>query len=126
RRVLFRSIHSNLKAYYNLLDIWMERMKKESLQFTSLKEFDSYRSYLFYKIKDKLSKGALLVWNQLAQRSIEVPGVCWVQINTIAEAAGVSRSTVERAIRLFKKLGVIEVKETIKIGRASCRERVYI
>nr|WP_186324601.1 hypothetical protein [Paenibacillus bovis] len=26
-------------------------------QFTSLKEFDSYRSYLFYKIKDKLSKG---------------------------------------------------------------------
>src|SRR5690606_41711773 len=83
-------------------------------QFTSLKEFDCYRSYLFYKIKDKLSKGALLVWNQLAQRSIEVPGVCWVQINTIAEAAGVSRSTVERAIRLFKKLGVIEVKETIR------------
>lgn len=25
-------IHSNLKAYYNLLDIWMERMKKESLR----------------------------------------------------------------------------------------------
>src|SRR5690606_22800977 len=70
--------------------------------------------------------GALVVWNQLAQRSIEVPGVCWVQINTIAEAAGVSRSTVERAIRLFKKLGVIEVKETIRPKTGGDGANIYV
>lgn len=95
-------------------------------QFKSVKEFDQYRSQLFYTIKDKLSKGILKVWNVLSQRSIEIPGVCWVQIDTIAKDAEVSRSTVERAIRLFKKLGVIAVKETTRPKSGGDGANVYV
>jgi hypothetical protein len=95
-------------------------------QFASVKEFDNYRKTVFYQIKDKLSKGALAVWNELAQRSTDVPGVCWVQIETIMSSVGVSRSTVERAIRLFKKLGVISVKETIRPITGGHGANVYV
>jgi DNA-binding transcriptional regulator LsrR (DeoR family) len=95
-------------------------------QFTSVKEFDKCRSSVFYQIKDKLSKGALAVWNELAQRSTDVPGVCWVQIDTLAESVGLSRSTVERAIRLFKKLGVIQVVETIRAKLKGFGANVYV
>lgn len=95
-------------------------------QFKSVKEFDQYRSNIFYKIKDKLSKGTLSVWNVLAQHSCEVVGVCWIQINKIAKLAGVSRSTVERAIRLFKKLGVINVAETTRPVKGGDGANIYI
>lgn len=94
--------------------------------FTTLKEFDQHRSKIFYAIKSKLSKGALAVWNLLSQRSIEVPGVCWIKIDTIAKATGLSRSTVERAIRLFKKLGVIRVEETTRPENGGDGANVYI
>ncbi len=95
-------------------------------QFSSVKEFDQHRSQVFYRIKDKLSKGALAVWNLLARRATDIPGVCWVQIDTIAESAGVSRSTVERAIRLFKKLGLIAIKETIRPKTGGDGANVYV
>jgi Helix-turn-helix domain len=82
--------------------------------FRNIKEFDENRRIMFYNIKDKLSKGALAVWNVLAQHSCKVPGVCWLKMETIATLAQVSRSTVERAIRLFKKLGLIKVEETTR------------
>lgn len=105
--------------------IYMEQYRNLQ-QFKSVKEFDQYRSRLFYTIKDKLSKGILKVWNVLSQRSLEIPGVCWVQIDTIAKDAEVSRSTVERAIRLFKKLGVIAVKETTRPKSGGDGANVYV
>ncbi|EDO6859613.1 helix-turn-helix domain-containing protein [Campylobacter coli] len=99
---------------------------RQMQQFTSLKEFDRHRSRLYYSVKDKLSKGALAVWNTLAQHSCDVPGVCWLKIDTIAKLADVSRSTVERAIRLFKKLGIIRVEETSRPKQGGDGANVYI
>ena len=95
-------------------------------QFINVEEFDRERSKVFYGIKDKLSKGALSVWNVLSQHALKVPGVCWIQIDTIANASGVSRSTVERAIRLFKKLSVIKVVETTRPKRGGYGANVYV
>lgn len=104
---------------------YMDRYRKLQ-QFKSLKDFDTNRKSIFYAIKDRLSKGALLVWNELAQRSIDVPGVCWVQIDTLAKSVNVSRSTVERAIRLFKKLGVLQVEQTTRPVKGGDGANVYI
>lgn len=104
---------------------YMDRHRKLQ-QFKSLKDFDTHRKRIFYEIKDRLSKGALMVWNELAQRSIDVPGVCWVQIDTLAKSVNVSRSTVERAIRLFKKLGVLKVEQTTRPVKGGDGANVYI
>lgn len=104
---------------------YMDQYRKLQ-QFTSVKEFDKHRSGVFYRIKDKLSKGALAVWNVLSQHSLEVPGVCWIQINNIAKVSGVSRSTVERSLRLFKKLGVLKVIETFRPVKGGDGANVYV
>lgn len=95
-------------------------------QFKSVQEFDQCRKSVFYTIKDKLSKGAQAVWNHLSQRATEVPGVCWVKIITIMESTGLSRSTVERAIRLLKKLGALIVQETTRPLTGGDGANVYV
>ena len=39
-------------------------------QFINVEEFDRERSKVFYRIKDKLSKGALSAWNVLSQHAL--------------------------------------------------------
>jgi hypothetical protein len=95
-------------------------------QFTSVEDFDQNRSKVFYTIKHELSKGLLSVWNFLAQRSLDVPGVCWIKIETIMKHTGLSRSTVERAIRKFKKLGVMRVEETFRPKNGGDGANVYV
>jgi hypothetical protein len=92
----------------------------------SVNEFEENRKKVFYDIKDKLSKGALAVWNVLARHSCKVTGVGWLKIGTIATIGGVSRSTVERAIRLFKKLDLIRVVETVRPQKGGDRANVFI
>ena len=43
--------------------------------------------------------------------------------NEIASELGVSRPLVSRMLREARRLGIVEIR--IKIGRASCRERVW-
>ncbi|WP_437834591.1 helix-turn-helix domain-containing protein (plasmid) [Niallia taxi] len=95
-------------------------------QYESKEDFDTNRKLVFYRLKDKLSKGALAVWNELAQRAVQYPGVCYVRIEVLCKSTNVSRSTVERAIRLLKKLGAIKVVETIRPKKGGDGANVYV
>src|SRR5699024_509061 len=87
----------------------------------------------------QLSKSHYETLNLLKQYSLKVIGVSHIKIQTIADRLNKSISTIKRHIKYLKDNGYINVINTtrtkrggkganayiIKIGRASCRERVW-
>ncbi|MCI3923564.1 helix-turn-helix domain-containing protein [Paenibacillus sp. TRM 82003] len=83
------------------------------------KEFRSYQSFSSLKEKNdavqtflneqgyKLVSNVVKVLLHISQKSSNVYGVCWQQINHIADDVGVSVRTVERAVNKLMEFGIL-------------------
>ena len=98
---------------------------KSLSQFETVAEMnESIRAFL-YSHKHALPNSAVTVLKVISRYACKLPGVAFAKIETIAQAAGVSRSSVERAIRALKQAGIIEVRHTVR-RRGGQGHSVYV
>lgn len=98
---------------------------KSLSQFETVAEKDEAIRAFLYSHKHELPNSAVAVLKVISRYACKLPGVAFAKIETIAQAAGVSRSSVERAIRALKQAGIIEVRHTVR-RRGGQGHSVYV
>lgn len=84
----------------------IKHMMQHSL-FITVDQMDATINAHLERIQTWLPPSTMKVLDVLKQHAVKAVGVAYLKIATIAEAVGVSRATVERAVRLLEKLGLI-------------------
>lgn len=85
----------------------LARMQEHSM-FHTVEQLHRATDNHLKRIKVRLTPSTLKVMDVLRLRSKKAIGVSYLKINTIQELTGLSRSSVERAIRLLEKLDIIK------------------
>jgi hypothetical protein len=98
---------------------------KRHSQFKSLKDFNNNIEQWMIEYKHQFTTSELIALKRLIRYSAKVPGISNAKINTILNAInekangyGVSRSTFKRMISKAKKIGLLEVKETVRSNQS--------
>ncbi|MEZ2661281.1 helix-turn-helix domain-containing protein [Aneurinibacillus aneurinilyticus] len=98
-------------------------MTIQSADYTAFKQFATFQSIeelnlnirrFLYDHSHELTNATINVLKTISHYSCKVIGVCWAKIDTLANTIGISRSSVERAIRILKQYGIITVQKTIR------------
>lgn len=94
---------------------------KEYSQFKSLKDFNNNIEQWMVEYKHQFTPAELIALKRLIRYSAKIYGVANAMIRTILESVeeldfeyGVSRSTFKRMISKAKRIGLLEVKETVR------------
>ncbi|WP_428911713.1 helix-turn-helix domain-containing protein [Niallia sp. Krafla_26] len=97
----------------------------EKLNYDTIKTYQSFKSVedmdqavrgFLYRFKSTLSDGAVKVLNFIWRYSVKVVGVSFAKYETIAEAIGISRRTVIRAVKTLEDLGFITKIPTVRMN----------
>lgn len=98
----------------------------QSADYTAFKQFATFQSIeelnhavrrFLYTHSHELTPSTIQTLKIISRFSCKIFGVCWTKIDTLASAVGISRSSVERAIRTLKQYGILTVQKTTrKIG----------
>lgn len=98
----------------------IQNFKKYS-QFNSIKDFNNNIEQWMAEYKHQFTPSELIALKRLIRYSAKIYGVANAKINTIldsinekANGYGVSRSTFKRMISKAKKIGLLEVKVTVR------------
>lgn len=104
----------------------------EFSQFKSLKDFNNNIEQWMIDYKHQFTSLELIALKRLIRYSAKVYGVANARINTILNAIkekdfqyGVSRSTFKRMINKAKKIGLLEVKQTVRNDQSQS-SNIYI
>lgn len=94
---------------------------KEYSQFKSLKDFNNNIEQWMIEYKQQFTPSELIALKRLIRYSAKIYGVANAKINTILDSIneksngyGISRSTFKRMIIKAKRIGLLEVKETVR------------
>ncbi|WP_052947644.1 helix-turn-helix domain-containing protein [Aneurinibacillus tyrosinisolvens] len=85
---------------------------KELSTFSSLDEMNLVIRKFLYHHSHILNDSTIAVFKTIAKHSCKIFGVCWLKIDSLSSILSLSRSTVERAIRILKKYNIISTKRT--------------
>ncbi|WP_338449610.1 helix-turn-helix domain-containing protein [Niallia oryzisoli] len=98
----------------------MEKLNYETIKhyqsFVTVEEMDKAVRGFLYKFKSSLSDGAVKVLHFLWTYSVKVVGVSFAKYDTMAEAVGLSRRTVIRAVNTLEELGFIKKIPTARMN----------
>lgn len=104
------------------IDLIVARARREQIiaearqhqHFSSVQQMDrSVRAFLAVH-GPALSSGTVAVLRFVTAHSCKVVGVCWARVDYIAQKAGVSRRTVQRALNVLEAFGIIKRVPTQK------------
>ena len=98
----------------------MEKLNYDTIKtyqsFKTIDEMDQAVRGFLYKYKSTLSAGTEKVLNFIWRYSVKVVGVSFAKYETIAEAVGVSRRTVIRAVKTLEELGFLKKISTARMN----------
>ncbi|EOP73118.1 hypothetical protein KOW_00528 [Bacillus cereus VDM006] len=80
--------------------------------FDSLDQLNEFTSKVLSQVE--MNETDRNVFVMLSRYSVKVLGVCWLKVNTIAEALGVSYKTVQRSLARLVKKNIIKRVETMR------------
>lgn len=98
---------------------------KQLAQFENRVAMDATIAAFLRRNKYELAPAARKVLKAISGYAVKFAGVAYTKIETLAREAAVSRSSVERAIRALKRLGIIEVHHTAR-RRGGQGHSVYV
>lgn len=93
----------------------------QSADYTAFKQFATFQSIeelnhavrrFLYTHSHELKPSVIQTIKTISRFSCKIFWVCWTKIDTLASAVGISRSSVERAIRTLKQYGILTVQKT--------------
>jgi len=98
---------------------------KNYSQFKSLKDFNNNIEQWMVEYKHIFTQSELIALKRLIRYAAKIPGIANATINTILNAIneksngyGISRSTFKRMITKAKRIGLLEVKETVRLNKS--------
>ena len=98
----------------------MDKLNDETIKnyqtFAAIEDMDQAVRGFLYQFKSSLSNGALKVLHFLWHYSVKVVGVSFAKYDTIAEAVGLSRRTVIRAVKMLEELLFIKKIPTARMN----------
>lgn len=102
------------------------KLSKRFSNFKSIESFNiSIRQHLYNK-KHLLTKAAITVFKQLSRYATKYKGVAFLKLATITELTGLSRSTVQRALKLLEALGIVLKRHVMRPVRGGHGGNLYI
>ncbi|MFC0271446.1 hypothetical protein ACFFIX_08260 [Metabacillus herbersteinensis] len=99
---------------------------KQYQSFNAIEEMNTSIREFLYNYSHEIPKSAVECIKVLSRYACKIIGVAWIKIDTLATILSVSRSTVERALRLLKKHGIIQSIPTFRKGKGGNGCNVYI
>ncbi|SHE67574.1 Helix-turn-helix domain-containing protein [Seinonella peptonophila] len=100
-----------------------------SKKYSQFKDIDSLNSSIrqhLYNKKHNLTKSAITIYKVLARFAAKYVGCAFLKINSIAEIAELSRSTVIRSLKLLEALGMVTKHHMMRIKSGGHGANLYV
>jgi hypothetical protein len=91
---------------------YIPKMAFELQPFTSVEEMNHHMNLHYLTFKHEMTDQFNEIFFLIKKYACLVAGVCWLKQESIASFADVSVKTVERAVKIFKELGVMKIYHT--------------
>jgi hypothetical protein len=91
---------------------YIPKLAIELQPFTSVEEMNHHMNLHYLTFKHDMTDRFNEIFFLIKKYACLVAGVCWLKQESIASLAGVSVKTVERAVKIFKELGVMKIYHT--------------
>jgi hypothetical protein len=91
---------------------YIPKLAIELQPFTSVEEMNHHMNLHYLTFKNEMTDRFNEIFFLIKKYACLVAGVCWLKQESIASLAGVSVKTVERAVKIFKELGVMKIYHT--------------